>query len=154
MQAASQFHAHPDNARRHPLKQREAVESSLRKFGMIAPIIVNERTGNVIDGHERVWQGLQNDDAELPYITVDIDPADEATALLTFDRTGDLADWDADVIARLLPDVRTDLDPALDRLMAELAEEVGVTPNLDPLDPPEPVDRSVTCPDCGSVFDA
>lgn len=154
-QAASQFLPHPDNARRHPMKQRDAVRSSLDQFGVCQFILVSARTGYILDGHERVWQALDNNDATLPYALIDLPEEKEQLFLMAYDRTGELADWDGEVLNRLLADVQTGLDPIMDSLLAELAEEAGaIPPPLDDLpDDESDVDRRVECPECGCVFD-
>ncbi|MFN3691225.1 MAG: ParB N-terminal domain-containing protein, partial [Fimbriimonadales bacterium] len=47
----SNLTANPRNPRRHPSRQLEALRASLRSLGFVAPVIVNERTGYLIDGH-------------------------------------------------------------------------------------------------------
>ena len=69
---ASQFQAHPNNWRKHPQNQRSAVRGSLESLGWVAEVIENVTTGRLIDGHERVWNALQNGDAEVPYIQVEL----------------------------------------------------------------------------------
>ncbi len=58
VRAADQFLANPSNPRIHPQKQRDAVAASIDTLGMISPVVVNRRTGYLIDGHERVMQAL------------------------------------------------------------------------------------------------
>lgn len=123
VQSADQFLANPRNPRKHPQKQRDAVKGSLNTLGWIAPVIVNARTGYMIDGHERVWQALQNDNAEVPFIEVDLSEAEENLALASFDWITHLAVYDPDNLDALLRDVQTD-DVALQAVIAELAESV------------------------------
>lgn len=125
VQSADQFLANPRNPRKHPQKQRDAVKGSLNTLGWIAPVIVNARTGYMIDGHERVWQALQNDNAEVPYIEVDLSEAEENLALASFDWITHLAVYDPDNLDALLRDVQTD-DVALQAVIAELADSVGL----------------------------
>lgn len=153
-QPASQFTPHPDNARRHPTKQRDAVRSSLDKFGACQFILVNQQ-GTILDGHERVWQALDNDDAELPYAVLDLTEEEERLFLMMYDRTGEMAEWDGEALSRLLEDVQTGLDPVIDSMLAELASEAGVITDLggDGLDDSPPVDKRIQCPECGCVFE-
>ncbi|HOJ21828.1 MAG TPA: hypothetical protein PLY56_09860, partial [Armatimonadota bacterium] len=82
-QPASQFLANPNNWRIHPQAQREALRGALNEVGWVQAVIVNRRTGYLVDGHERVWQALQNGDALVPYIEVDLSPEEEAYVLAT-----------------------------------------------------------------------
>lgn len=156
VQSADQFLANPRNPRKHPQKQRDAVKGSLNTLGWIAPVIVNARTGYMIDGHERVWQALQNDNAEVPFIEVDLSEAEENLALASFDWITHLATYDADNLDALLRDVQTD-DVALQAVIAELATEAGVIPpDFSPvgIDEQPRLDQKkpITCPHCGQEF--
>ena len=121
---ADQFQAHPRNPRRHPQRQREAVHDSLERVGWIAPVIENRRTGNLLDGHERVWQALATN-SEVPYVVVDVAEADEAFVLATFDPIGALAEIDAAAFADVLRDVDTG-SAAIQEMLAKMAEDVGI----------------------------
>lgn len=158
-QPADQFQSHERNIHTHPPAQREAVRSSLDKLGWLKPVIVNRRaTGEeiLIDGHERVWQAMQNDNAAVPYQVVQLTPEEETLALLALDPTARMSGYDRDNIEALLHEVQTGLDPALDSLMADLASEVGIMleSTTEGLDEPAPIDKRVQCPECGCVFDA
>src|SRR5690606_28460585 len=68
---ADQFLFNELNYRKHPQRQRDAVNGSLRELGWIAAVIENVRTGRLVDGHERVWQALQKNE-DVPYLQVDL----------------------------------------------------------------------------------
>ena len=121
---ADQFQANPRNPRRHPQRQRDAVHDSLERVGWIAPVIENRRTGNLLDGHERVWQALATN-SEVPYVLVDVAEADEAFVLATFDPIGALAEIDAAAFADVLRDVDTG-SAAIQEMLAAMAEEAGI----------------------------
>ena len=70
---ADQFLFNPQNFRKHPQAQRNAVRESLNELGWIDAVLENIQTGNLIDGHERVWQALQNNE-DVPYLKVDLTP--------------------------------------------------------------------------------
>ena len=122
---ASQFHANPLNYRTHPQSQREAVRGSLDELGWIQRVIVNRTTGNLIDGHERVWQALHADDAEVPYVEVELSEAEEKLALAVLDPLSAMAETDAKILDDLLRDVSTG-NAALQELLAGLGEEIGI----------------------------
>lgn len=50
---------------------------ALNEVGWVQRVIVNRRTGYLVDGHERVWQALQNGDAPVLGWN-DIEPAPES----------------------------------------------------------------------------
>ena len=101
VQKASEFLANPENWRVHPQFQREAVKGSLDTLGWIQQVIVNTTTGHLIDGHERVWQALDNDDADVPYIEVTLTDDEERQALATLDPLSALAQTDFNKLREL-----------------------------------------------------
>ena len=147
---ADQFQANALNYRKHPQRQRDAVQASLRELGWIGVVVENKRTGNLIDGHERVWQALSNNE-DVPYIQVDLSEAEERLALAVFDPITNMAETDAEILAELLQDVNTG-EAALQALIAELAEDASVVPP----EPPEEfgeygedIETQYCCPKCG-----
>lgn len=151
-QPASQFIANPNNWRVHPSAQRDAMRGALNEVGWVQRVIVNRRTGYLVDGHERVWQALQNGDALVPYVEVDLDPAEEAYVLATLDPISAMAQASADQLGALLAEVQSG-EAGVQAMLAEVAEKAGVVPPS--VEFPE-YDESVaddveyiTCPECG-----
>jgi hypothetical protein len=121
---ASELTANPANWRKHPEKQRRAVQASLRELGWIGAVVENVRTGFLVDGHERVWQALKNDE-EVPVLQVSLSEAEEKLALAVFDPITYMAETDAGLLDELLQGVNTG-ESALQELLAELAETHAV----------------------------
>ena len=87
----------PANARRHGIKNLAAIKSSLRHFGQQKPIVV--------DAHQvvRAGNGTLAAAKELGWEKIDIVRTDlmgsEATAFAIADnRSGELAEWDQDIL--------------------------------------------------------
>ena len=121
---ADQFTANPLNYRKHPQRQRDAVNASLRELGWISTVVENVTTGNVIDGHERIWQALQRNE-DVPYLKVELSEAEERLALAVFDPLTNMAETDAAILDDLLREVNTG-EAALQALLAELADGAGL----------------------------
>lgn len=132
VQPASQFMANPSNWRVHPQAQRDAMRGALNEVGWVQRVIVNRRTGYLLDGHERVWQALQNGDAEVPYVEVDLDEAEEAYVLSTFDPIGAMAYGDKAQLASLLESVKTE-DEHVTALLEETKAKAVDIPEEPPL---------------------
>ena len=149
---ASQFCANPRNYRTHPQAQRDALHGALNEVGWVAPVVENKRTGLLVDGHERVWQALQNGDAPVPYVEVDLSPEEEAYVLATLDPIGAMAAADKEQLDALLREVQSG-EAGVQAMLAELAEKAGVVlPNVEFPEYDEGVVDSVeyiTCPQCG-----
>lgn len=121
---ASQFLPHPLNARKHPQRQRDAVNASLTELGWIQTVIENIRTGHTLDGHERIWQALPLDE-EVPYTMVDLPEELEPLALAIYDRTGEMAEVDSATLDALLREIDT-TNPILTELLAEMANDANL----------------------------
>lgn len=139
---ASTFKANPLNWRKHPARQDKALRGSLDTLGWVNVCIVNSRSGLTIDGHERIESALRNNDAEVPYILVDLSPEEEAQALLSLDAIAALAQTDAGKVDELLRMVETD-NQDVTQFLADLAKESGLEYGQPPEDAPEPqIDRA------------
>jgi ParB family chromosome partitioning protein len=152
---ADQFLAHPKNARMHPQFQREAMKAALDTVGFVAPVL-EAASGYLVDGHERIWQALQNNNADVPFVRLDISEEEEAYVLATFDPLTALANYDAELLDGLLQEVNSD-SPAIQQMLSDLATDVGLTPpDFAPVDMSEQprLDQKspITCPECGHEF--
>lgn len=121
---ADQFLANPMNYRTHPQRQRDAVQASLRELGWIGVVVENRTTGRLIDGHERVWQALKQNE-HVPFIEVELSEEEERLALAIFDPITYMAETDATVLDALLREVNTG-EEALQELLAGMADEAGL----------------------------
>jgi len=122
---ASQFNPHPNNWRKHPARQKTAVQGSLQSIGWFDVVIDNIRTGHVIDGHERIEEAAKNGDADVPYIQVDLSPEEEAQALLSIDAMAALATTDRMNMEALLDQVNTSNTDVL-KFLSDLARDSGI----------------------------
>jgi|GEM_PF-272910 len=121
---ASQFQHHPNNPKNHPEFQQRVVEGSLNSLGWIDTPIENRTTGNLVDGHERVWNALKHDDSPVPYFQVDLTKDEEAQALLSIDPIAAMAETDQEQVDTLLKQVAVD-DPDLMIFMESLGTGNG-----------------------------
>ncbi len=152
---ADQFTPNEFNYRTHSQRQRDAVQASLRELGWIGVVVENTVTGNLIDGHERVWQALKNNE-DVPYIEVELSEDEERLALAIFDPIGAMAETDAAILEELLQSVNTG-EASLQALLAELAEDAGIVPpDFEPVDASEQPrldqKKPIVCPHCGEEF--
>jgi len=123
---ASEFVANPKNWRTHPVSQRAAVEGSLNELGWIDTVIVNRRTGYLVDGHERLWQALKaGEDTPVPFIEVDLSEEEEALALASLDPITGMAGADRAKLDELMQEIQTG-EAGLQEMLSELAEDNGL----------------------------
>ena len=154
---AGQLLANPFNHRRHPHKQRDVVEGSIRELGFLKSVIVNKTTGHVIDGHERIMQALQHGENVLVDVEyIELSEAQEKLALLVLDKSSELATVDDDAFEQLMKDVQTG-EQAVADMLTEWAQDLGlVSPDFQPAseDDQSRLDEKskVACPECGHEF--
>jgi hypothetical protein len=77
--------ANPRNWRIHPKAQQDALGGLLDKVGWVQDVIVNQRTGHVVDGHLRVSLSISRQEPEIPVVYVDLSPEEEALVLASLD---------------------------------------------------------------------
>lgn len=151
--------AHPQNYRIHPDSQQAPVEAALNTLGWVQRVIVNERTGHVIDGHLRVLLALRRNEPQIPVLYVDLDPDEEAAALASLDTITGMAQGNAYVFEQLMRDLSLS-EPALLQFLDNLARELGIVPGEEGEKEfsdgkelnPEDFDLEHCCPECGFEF--
>ena len=147
--------AHPLNARRHPPVQRDALRASLKEVGWIAPVIVNETTGHVVDGHARVEEAISNGIKEIPVVYVKLSEQEEANALATFDPITTLATYDQEILLLLAEETEFETEELSNLLQGiidnDLGDLVGNNEDIDFSDA-DKNGRTVECPECGHEF--
>ena len=123
--------ANPLNHRLHPKEQQEVVKDSIREVGFVKSVLVNKQTGYVIDGHERVWQALaqqeKQPDLKIDVEYVDLSPKEEAYVLAVLDKSTEMATVDPEKLDELLREVSTGSD-AVSSMLDELATDAGIVP--------------------------
>jgi hypothetical protein len=127
-----QLLANPKNYRRHPNLQREALRGSLDEIGMIAPCVVNQTTGNLVDGHARVEEYLSAGVTAVPIIYVELSEEEEALALLALDPIGAMAVSDNRALRALLDEVDADSTGLTDLLADLRRQSEAYQPDYDP----------------------
>ena len=128
---------HPLNPRVHPDGQMKAVDQSLDTLGWVKSVLVNERTGRVVDGHARLKLAVERGEETVPVEFLDLDEAEERAAIAVLDPLAALASTDADALAALV-DGGDGKD--LRDLIAEDAEDLRALLNLAEAGDPEPPD--------------
>lgn len=153
---AEQLLANPANWRVHPKNQQDALSGVLNDIGWIAPVVVNRRSGFVVDGHLRIALAISKGEG-VPVAYVDLSPEEEAEALATFDPMAAMAAADKQQLDALLREVQTD-DAAVQAMLAKLAADEGIIPpDFQPAGIEEQgrldEKKKVSCPNCGEVFE-
>ena len=92
----------PRNWRAHPQSQREALAGVLGKVGWVQDVIVNQRTGYLVDGHLRVEEAIRSGQTSVPVVYVDLGEDEEVLVLATLDPLAAMATANAERLDALL----------------------------------------------------
>ena len=100
----------PENWRVHSKSQQKALKGVMEKIGWVQQVIVNETTGNLVDGHLRVQMASREGLKKVPVVYVKLTPAEEKAILATYDPIAQMAIADKDKLDELLLDCEFDPD--------------------------------------------
>ncbi len=165
-EAPDQLLANPANWRLHPKAQQQALAGILGQVGWVQQVLVNRRTGHVVDGHLRVALAIKENAPSVPVLYVDLEPEEEALVLASLDPLAAMAGVDDERLRALLADVSVDSE-ALAAMLSGIAPAGTKAGQTDPDDIPAPPDEATTkpgdlwllgehrllCGDAGSVAD-
>jgi hypothetical protein len=95
---------HPRNWRTHGEEQRAALRSSVDRHGWYKPLLWNERTGYLLNGHERREVAIERGDL-LPVWVIDVPEGVEEAILLQLDHIGEMRVIDPLALCQLVEHV-------------------------------------------------
>ena len=114
--------AHPANFRKHPAGQLEALRGSLNELGWVQAVIVNQNTGNVVDGHARLDEALKEGTEKIPVLYVNLTEEEEKKVLVVLDQITEMARRDGDAMLEVLASIEFQ-DQGLTALVEKLKQE-------------------------------
>ena len=82
----------------------EKIENSLETFGMVEPIVFNERSGRIVGGHQRAKILAHNGEEEVDVSIVDLSDEDEKILCAKLNRVQGY--WDTTKLAELLTEIK------------------------------------------------
>lgn len=114
----------PRNWRRHPAVQQAALSKGLQGVGWVQSVVVNRRTGRLLDGHLRVALALeQGTGTAVPVNWVELTEEEETAVLVTLDPIAGMATTDEET---LLANVRSLDGTDFAAMVADVASILGV----------------------------
>jgi len=116
---------HPHNPRLHPKVQRDALDAAIRELGYIKSVVVNKRTGHVIDGHLRLEKAIADGQDRISVEYVDLSEEEESQAIAIMDPMAGMAQIDAANLDLLLRDFSTD-EAAIQEMLDSIAKKAGL----------------------------
>lgn len=126
--------AAPYNPRAIDAHDLDALARSMREFGVVEPIVANERTGHVVGGHQRIKAARRADIAVLPVVIVDLDLSREKALNLALNRIS--GTWEENLLRDVLRSIEEDdlpLSGFTDEEIAKMiADEIAAPPEENP----------------------
>jgi hypothetical protein len=109
----SRLQGAPYNPRLIGEAQRRKLKAGLKRHGLVEPIVWNERTGNIVGGHQRISQIdslAQTNNYELTVARIDVDENREKELNLLLNNDNAMGDFNMEMLADLVktPDLVLD----------------------------------------------
>ena len=120
------------NPRRIERHQLAALKNSLTRWGFVEPVILNETTGRIVGGHQRVRAALELALETVPVVKVQLDETQEKALNIALNKIS--GEWDFDLLKGLLFELK-DEEFELDDLGFdgdELEELLGLGLDAEP----------------------
>jgi ParB-like chromosome segregation protein Spo0J len=144
----------PTNARTHSKKQLRQIAASIRSFGFLNPLLVDE-ANMVLAGHGRLEAARAEGLANVPVICFDhLTAAQKRAYVIADNRIAEQAGWDRELLAielgeliELLPNEGLDVSltgfetPEIDLLLADMAPSRSDPDDVAPPLPANPATR-------------
>lgn len=145
------------NARTHSPAQVAGIAGSIREFGFNNPVLIDKDNG-IIAGHGRVLAAQQLGLDTVPCLRLGhLTKTQRKAYILADNRLAELAQWDTEMLALEIADLRLDDvdlellgfdDDALVDLLGQVATDTDTSPDeFKEMD--EDIDTDHECPKCG-----
>lgn len=82
----------------------DSLVQSIERFGFVDPVIVNDRTGTLVGGHQRIKAAKKLGLKEVPVVSVNLDDAEEKALNVALNKIS--GEWDLDMLRGVLEDVQ------------------------------------------------
>lgn len=85
----------------------EKLKKSMETFGYVEPIIWNKRTGNIVGGHQRLKIVMEQGQAKIDCVVVDLDQTQEKALNVALNKVS--GEWDLPKLADLISELDSEL---------------------------------------------
>jgi len=96
----------PENPRSHSKYNVDAIRASIETHGQVEPLVVQKSSKQIIGGNARfgVLKEIGYEDVDV--VLLDIDDSKARALSISLNRTGELATWDEDNLAKALDNLK------------------------------------------------
>lgn len=164
----------PYNPRKISDVAMEGLSNSIDQFGLLSLIVWNERTGNIVGGHQRFRKLVEDGETETDVVVVDLDEDEEVALNIVLNNPHARGDFTSDV-KMLLERIEVQIGSVFNDLhLNDLYEQISRSSKdtgkkektKDPTEPTEPVEPTepepeeeddepeaiLVCPECKAMW--
>jgi len=98
-----------ENPRKHDDRNMDAIISSLKAYGQVEPIVVQQSSNMIIAGNARVQAMKKLGYSDCQAVMLDVDDVVSRKLSIALNRSGELAGWNEETLAKHLSEL-SDLD--------------------------------------------
>ena len=140
-----------NNTKKHDETQIKNVAESIKKYGWVQPIVIDD-DGTIVIGHCRALAAEKLGIEDVPCVVVSDLTEDEINALRIVDNKTNESPWDFDLLSAELPEIDlSDFDFDFNvptEFTADMIDDF-----FDNVEPKEKAPKKVQCPHCGAYFE-
>ena len=140
-----------NNTKKHDETQIKNVAESIKKYGWVQPIVIDD-DGTIVIGHCRALAAERLGIEEVPCVVVSDLTEDEINALRIVDNKTNESPWDFDLLSAELPEVDLS-DFEFDFNMPTEFTADMIDDFFDEVEPKEKEPKKIQCPHCGEYFE-
>lgn len=97
-------------------EQRKALKESLKRFGLVEPLVYNKRTGTLVGGHQRLSVLEEEGVKEVPVVVVDLEVQEEKALNIALNSREISGEFEFTKLAEQLDELQENLPDAFDQL--------------------------------------
>ena len=140
-----------NNTKKHDETQIKNVSESIKKYGWVQPIVI-DNDGTIVIGHCRALAAEKLGIEEVPCVVVSDLTEEEINALRIVDNKTNESPWDFDLLSAELPEIdlsdfEFDFNVPTD-FTADMIDDF-----FDNVEPKEKEPKKIQCPHCGEYFE-
>ena len=139
------------NTKKHDETQIKNVAESIKKYGWVQPIVI-DNDGTIVIGHCRALAAERLGMEEVPCVVVSDLTEDEINALRIVDNKTNESPWDFDLLSAELPEIDLS-DFEFDFNMPTDFTADMIDDFFDNVEPKEKEPKKIQCPHCGEYFE-
>ena len=140
-----------NNTKKHDETQIKNVAESIKKYGWVQPIVIDD-DGTIVIGHCRALAAERLGIEEVPCVVVSDLTEEEINALRIVDNKTNESPWDFDLLSAELPEVDLS-DFEFDFNMPTEFTADMIDDFFDEVEPKEKEPKKIQCPHCGEYFE-